>query len=111
MQTGLLTSGKPFLRTPKCADPALLSQALRVVWQETTLLVLCILAIASVAWTHDPNDPAAQLWMVMLIVQSLPYAATVLTACLSAVSNATLAQRTAEAHLAAAPQSQLREAA
>ena len=35
---GLFTSGKPFLRTPKCADQALLSQALRSVWQETTLL-------------------------------------------------------------------------
>src|SRR6202000_2528222 len=31
---GLFTSGKPFLRTPKCADQAMLSQALRVAWQE-----------------------------------------------------------------------------
>ena len=38
--SGLVTSGKPFLRTPKCADPAQFSQALRVVWQETMLLVL-----------------------------------------------------------------------
>ena len=32
--TGLLTAGKPFMRTPKCADPAQFSQVLRVVWQD-----------------------------------------------------------------------------
>jgi exo-beta-1,3-glucanase (GH17 family)/cellulose synthase/poly-beta-1,6-N-acetylglucosamine synthase-like glycosyltransferase len=85
---GIFTSGKPFLRTPKCADPALLSQALRVVWQETTLLAACIVCIASVGGIHGFGDPAALLWMFMLFVQSLPYLATVVTAVLSAVSNA-----------------------
>ncbi|MDE2134117.1 MAG: glycosyltransferase [Alphaproteobacteria bacterium] len=85
---GLLTSGKPFLRTPKCADQALLSQALRGVWQETALFVLCAFAIASVLATGRLDDPAARLWMVMLTVQCLPYAATIVTAALSARSNA-----------------------
>ena len=85
---GLFTSGKPFLRTPKCEDPALLSQALRVVWQETTLFVLCVSAIVSVAVVHGVDEPPALLWMVMLAVQSVPYAATVVTAALSAASNA-----------------------
>jgi len=84
--TGLLTSGQPFLRTPKCADQALLSQALRSVWQETTLFVFCVLAILSVLATGRYNDPAALLWIVMLAVQSLPYAATIATAALSARS-------------------------
>jgi hypothetical protein len=83
---GLFTSGKPFLRTPKCADQALLSQALRSVWQETTLFVLCLLAILSVLSTGRLDDPAALLWIVMLSVQCLPYAATVVTAALSARS-------------------------
>jgi len=30
---GLFTTQQPFLRTPKCEDPAQLGQALRVVWQ------------------------------------------------------------------------------
>jgi exo-beta-1,3-glucanase (GH17 family)/cellulose synthase/poly-beta-1,6-N-acetylglucosamine synthase-like glycosyltransferase len=106
---GLLTSGKPFLRTPKCEDPALLSQALRVVWQETTLLGLCILAIASVATVHGFEEPAALLWMFMLTVQALPYLATVVTAILSAVSN----QAGTSAIITPAPPSatQLKEAA
>jgi len=86
--TGLLTSGKPFLRTPKLADQALLSQALRGAWQETALFALCLLAIVSVLATGRYDDPAAQLWIVMLAVQSLPYGATVATAALSARSNA-----------------------
>jgi hypothetical protein len=84
--SGLFTRGKPFLRTPKCADQALLSQALRSVWQETTLFVFCLLAIFSVLATGRLDDPAALLWMVMLSVQCLPYAATVVTAALSARS-------------------------
>lgn len=86
--SGLFSSGKPFLRTPKCEDPALFSQALRGVWQETTLFCLCVLAVISVAVNGGFEDPAATLWMVMLSVQSLPYAATVATAALSAMSNA-----------------------
>ena len=87
MWTGLFTSGKPFLRTPKCADPALFSQVLRVVWQETTLLVLLITAMISMAFDRGFEDPAVSMWMVMLGVQSLPYAATLFTATVSALSN------------------------
>ncbi|MEJ1969873.1 MAG: glycosyltransferase family 2 protein [Rhizomicrobium sp.] len=85
--SGLFTRGKPFLRTPKCEDPALLSQALRKVWQETTLFGLCMLALASLATGSPLDDPAIQLWMVMITVQSLPYLATIVTATLSAASN------------------------
>jgi hypothetical protein len=91
--TGIFTSGKPFLRTPKYEDQARLSQALRVVWQETTLLVFCTLAILSVAAGRGFDDPAAALWMVMLLVQSLPFAATVYTATISAHSNARAANK------------------
>ena len=87
MWTGLFTSGKPFLRTPKCADPALFSQVLRVVWQETTLLVLLFAAMVSMAFDRGFEDPAVSMWMVMLGVQCLPYVATLFTATVSALSN------------------------
>jgi exo-beta-1,3-glucanase (GH17 family)/cellulose synthase/poly-beta-1,6-N-acetylglucosamine synthase-like glycosyltransferase len=107
---GLFTSGKPFLRTPKCEDPALLSQALRVVWQETTLFVLCLAAIASVAAVHGFDEFPALLWMVMLGVHSVPYAATVVTAALSAASNAVRAAPPVST-VPPAPEPELREAA
>ncbi|MEI9932193.1 MAG: glycosyltransferase [Rhizomicrobium sp.] len=108
---GLLTSGKPFLRTPKCGDPALLSQALRVVWQETTLLVLCILSIVSVYLVRGIDDPAAVLWTVMLAVQATPYLATVVTAILSAVSNKARSTVLITPAPPPAPETQLKEAA
>jgi len=85
--SGLLTSNQPFLRTPKCADPALFSQALRGVWQETLLLVGLLAAMISMGFDRGFEDPAVSLWMVMLGVQSLPYAATFITASVSAMSN------------------------
>ncbi|GAA0536945.1 glycosyltransferase NdvB [Rhizomicrobium palustre] len=86
--SGIFTSGVPFFRTPKMADEAMLSQALRGVWQETTLFAAIILAICSVISTGRYDDPASWLWIVMLGVQSLPYAATVVTAAISARAQA-----------------------
>ena len=84
---GLLTSGKPFLRTPKCADPASFTQVLRVVWQEAVLLTLLVMAMISMAFDRGFQDPAVTMWMVMLGVQSIPYAATMITAKISAQAN------------------------
>jgi hypothetical protein len=89
MWTGLLTSGKPFLRTPKCADPASFAQVLRVVWQEGVLLTLLLMSMVSMGFDRGFQDPAVSLWMVMLGVQSLPYLATMVTARISARSNRT----------------------
>ncbi|HEY1637251.1 MAG TPA: glycosyltransferase family 2 protein [Rhizomicrobium sp.] len=88
MWTGLFTSRKPFLRTPKCEDQASLGQVLRLAWQETVLLGLGALAITGVAVARGFDDPAAILWMGMLAIQSLPYLSTVVTAAMSAASNA-----------------------
>ncbi|HUB85383.1 MAG TPA: glycosyltransferase family 2 protein, partial [Rhizomicrobium sp.] len=84
---GLFTSGKPFLRTPKCADTASIRQVLRLAWQETALLLCCLAALFMTAWTRGFDDPAVMLWMVMLAIQTMPYAATAVTAVLSAMSN------------------------
>src|SRR5258708_1997392 len=102
--TGIFTSNKPFLRTPKCENPAQLSQALRTVWQEGTLLLLCASAVAAMAFLNNGfDDSAAILWMVMLTVQSLPYAASVATATLSALSNATRSKAIAMAGIPPIP--------
>jgi exo-beta-1,3-glucanase (GH17 family)/cellulose synthase/poly-beta-1,6-N-acetylglucosamine synthase-like glycosyltransferase len=85
--SGLLTSNKPFLRTPKCADPASFTQVFRVIWQEAILLVLLLAALVSMSFDRGFQDPAVSLWMVMLGVQAVPYAATFATACISAVAN------------------------
>jgi hypothetical protein len=85
--TGIFTSGKPFMRTPKCEDPARLSQVLRMAWQETALFMACVLAFCSMITEHAFESPAVILWMTMLAIQAMPYAATVVTAVLSAFHN------------------------
>jgi hypothetical protein len=56
------------------------------VWQELTLLGLCLLAVLAMLGARGFDDPAATLWMTMLSIQSLPYLATLITACVSATS-------------------------
>jgi exo-beta-1,3-glucanase (GH17 family)/cellulose synthase/poly-beta-1,6-N-acetylglucosamine synthase-like glycosyltransferase len=85
--TGLFTSKKPFMRTPKCADPARLTQVLRMAWQETALFIACVLAIWSMTTDRWYESPAVILWMIMLGIQATPYAATIVTAVLSAFHN------------------------
>ena len=84
---GVVTRRKPFLRTPKCENPADFRQALRMVWQEATLLVCCMIAMGAMLYERGTDDPAAMLWTAMLAIQSLPYAASFVTAGLSAASN------------------------
>jgi hypothetical protein len=86
VMAGLFTSKQPFLRTPKCEDPADLRQVLRLVWQEITLLGLLAVAEIAMIFNRGFDDPAAMLWMVMLLIQALPYLSTVATACISAWS-------------------------
>jgi hypothetical protein len=89
---GVFTSKKPFLRTPKCEDPAAIGQVLRQCWQECLLLTALLSGIASMLLVTMPqgmrgfNDPASVLWTIMLSIQSLPYLATVITAAISALS-------------------------
>ncbi|MGH6871755.1 MAG: glycosyltransferase family 2 protein [Rhizomicrobium sp.] len=84
---GLFTSSKPFLRTPKCEDPAAFDTAVRLAWQEGTLFGLLLLAVVAMFFNRGFDDPAATLWMVMLTIQALPYLSTLLMAGISAMSH------------------------
>jgi hypothetical protein len=89
---GIFTRSKPFMRTPKCEDPAKLSQVLRMAWQETALFLACALAFVSMFGDRWYESPAVMLWMTMLAIQATPYAATVVTAILSAFSHARISE-------------------
>ncbi|MGQ0740861.1 MAG: glycosyltransferase [Alphaproteobacteria bacterium] len=84
MLMGIFTSRHPFMRTPKCERATPLKQILRVAWQEVTLFTACMAALAAtVISRHGIGDPATLLWVMMLCVQALPYAATIVTASVS----------------------------
>ena len=81
--SGAFTSGKPFLRTPKLENAALLSQVVAVAWEEIALLTLLLWSIFATWEVRGTEDPSALVWMAMLAIQALPYAATLAMAIIS----------------------------
>ncbi|MGB3810785.1 MAG: glycosyltransferase [Parvibaculum sp.] len=78
MLNGMVTSGKPFFRTPKCEDKPPLAAALIQVREEAVMLTA--LWGLSLAFLLNENfaDSLSRLWVAVLLVQSVPYAAAVL---------------------------------
>lgn len=80
---GIFTSGRPFLRTPKCADRAPLIQALAMVQEETLTTLLLWSGIVGVLVVNGPTHTSALLWSAVLFAQSLPHLAAIAMALLS----------------------------
>ncbi len=76
---GIFTSGRPFVRTPKCENQPALVQGLLMASEEVSLMLgLWLSAIAIVlVFGHENRD--AFLWSGLLVVQSLPYLSALLT--------------------------------
>jgi len=82
---GVLTSGKPFMVTPKCKNMAGWARALRIASAETILLLATAAAIVSTAVIGRLDDPAEVVWACALGVLGIPYASAVLVALGSSV--------------------------
>ncbi len=82
---GLFTEGRPFVRTPKCADQPAFMQGILMAKSELkwliALWVSAILVIVSQSW----HNQEAVLWSSLLVVQSLPFIAAVITSMLNAM--------------------------
>ena len=77
---GIFTSGRPFVRTPKCENQPALMQGLLMASEEVMLMLgLWVAALAIVlVFGHENRD--AFLWSGLLMVQSLPYLSALITA-------------------------------
>ena len=84
---GLFTSGKPFFRTPKCADKPALMQVLLMAREEIALLLGLMVSAIWVLCLFTPQNRNAVLWAGMLMVQTLPYWAAVGMATANALPN------------------------
>jgi exo-beta-1,3-glucanase (GH17 family)/cellulose synthase/poly-beta-1,6-N-acetylglucosamine synthase-like glycosyltransferase len=78
MLNGMATSGKPFFRTPKCEDKPPLAAALIQVREEAVMLTLLWGLALGFLLDQDFSDSLSRLWVCVLLVQSVPYAAAVL---------------------------------
>jgi cellulose synthase/poly-beta-1,6-N-acetylglucosamine synthase-like glycosyltransferase len=92
---GLVTKSEPFFRTPKRAGQHALMLALAEAWEEG-LLMLGLWASA-IGLHYTPTElvsPDRTVWVIALLIQSIPYAASVLVSLVSALSlPATLLER------------------
>ena len=87
MLQGLFTSGKSFSRTPKLAKSAALLQALDASREETLFAVALWLAAAAIASISGTDTLDLLLWVIVLLVQSIPYMAALIIAIISAYPN------------------------
>jgi exo-beta-1,3-glucanase (GH17 family)/cellulose synthase/poly-beta-1,6-N-acetylglucosamine synthase-like glycosyltransferase len=74
---GIVTRRAPFLRTPKMKDAPALVQGLVMAREELVLLVLLWAAAIGVTLVHRAGTWEAVLWTLVLLVQSVPYLASV----------------------------------
>jgi hypothetical protein len=80
---GLFTSNQPFIRTPKRSTPHPLMSAFAAAYEETLLLIAFILAIVTLSTIPRVESPDYSMWLVLLGVQCIPYAAALFTSIIS----------------------------
>jgi len=84
MLYGIVTSDQPFIRTPKLARPHVLSVAIASAFEEILMLTTLMLAIFTLSALPRVDSPDFTLWITLLTIQSIPYAASLLTSLISA---------------------------
>jgi len=83
---GLVTRGEPFFRTPKRGATSGLLHALAAAREETLMMLGLMLSAWAVAHTGLPESagPDRLAWIVVLLVQSVPYASALVVSLVSA---------------------------
>jgi cellulose synthase/poly-beta-1,6-N-acetylglucosamine synthase-like glycosyltransferase len=76
--TGFFSSNKPFFRTPKCENRPTLINALSASVEEAGIALALWMVSAGVILCQETDIPSAKLWVGALLIQSLPYAASVI---------------------------------
>lgn len=77
---GLFTSGRPFVRTPKCENQPRVVQALAMAREEVGLMLGLWSAATAIILVFGHENRDAFMWAGLLLVQSLPYLSALVTA-------------------------------
>jgi len=88
---GLMSKQAVFEITRKAAGRAPRASGLAAVREEAALLAALLACIVTLAWRREPGDVAIALWMGVLAMQALPYAAALACAAISARGRGQLA--------------------
>ena len=83
---GLVTRSEPFFRTPKQGSSSGLLRALAAAREETVMVAGLLLAAWGVAYTgtRETAGPDRLAWIVVLLIQSVPYASSLIVSLVSA---------------------------
>ncbi|HYK99868.1 MAG TPA: glycosyltransferase [Steroidobacteraceae bacterium] len=83
---GLVTRSEPFFRTPKQGNTSGLLRALAAAREETVMVVGLLLSAWGVAHTgtRETAGPDRLAWIVVLLIQSVPYASSLIVSLISA---------------------------
>jgi exo-beta-1,3-glucanase (GH17 family)/cellulose synthase/poly-beta-1,6-N-acetylglucosamine synthase-like glycosyltransferase len=83
---GLLTRSEPFFRTPKMRRTSGLWHALAAAREETVIMIGLTLSAWAVSYTALPQNagPDHFAWVVVLLIQSVPYASSLVVSLMSA---------------------------
>ncbi len=83
---GLVTKSEPFFRTPKGGSSSGLLHALAAAREETLMMAALMLSAWAVSYTALPENagPDHLAWIVVLLVQSVPYASSLVVSLMSA---------------------------
>jgi cellulose synthase/poly-beta-1,6-N-acetylglucosamine synthase-like glycosyltransferase/exo-beta-1,3-glucanase (GH17 family) len=82
---GIFTSGRPFVRTPKCADQPALTQGFLMARDEILWMLALVAAAVGVLWNFTPQNEEATIWTAAVLVQALPFAAALITSMCNAL--------------------------
>lgn len=83
--SGLFITSAPFMRTPKMENRPALIGGLMMAWQEGLLFLGAIIAASATAIAYGRWNTEANLWIFMLLVQTIPYASAVALSLIAAL--------------------------
>ncbi|MFA7387263.1 MAG: glycosyltransferase [Thiohalobacteraceae bacterium] len=84
MLTGFFVRSKPFFRTPKQAHKQAFLKAINAAREETLMLIALWLAAGGIIHYFGTETLDLLMWAVMLLLQSVPYAAALIVSIISA---------------------------
>jgi exo-beta-1,3-glucanase (GH17 family)/cellulose synthase/poly-beta-1,6-N-acetylglucosamine synthase-like glycosyltransferase len=84
--SGFVTKDKPFFRTPKMANAHAVLQALQSAREEGLIMMALWVAAYGVARMQGTDTPDLMVWVIVLLVQSIPYAASVFMSLVSGLT-------------------------
>jgi exo-beta-1,3-glucanase (GH17 family)/cellulose synthase/poly-beta-1,6-N-acetylglucosamine synthase-like glycosyltransferase len=84
--SGFLTSNKPFFRTPKLVRSHALLRALAESREESLIMLALWLCAFAVSTQVDSGMRDLTVWVIVLLIQSIPYCASLVMALLSSLT-------------------------